>query len=636
MPWPPQHHVDVQIDAAAAAPTPPASERGGGAMAAAGNSPTSTAPTSTSTSSASPSASRASSWDRIFDSDDDSAADPTYSPSSTTSSSTSGTTSTISDTSSRTSSRTSSGTPSTSSSWQIRCASAELKVLQRDALHFSQLAARPPRPPPSPKAPTVLQWALLFLALVLAVLVGRWTLYPQQPQHSPTFDFAPIVRPSDAFALHKVAFNLPARWTDWVALPPLGMSHWQGQKDGQGVRDAFSRDLQSFVGRGLGKRVEAREEKRELWAADMKDIGALKLGVWQGTKEKGLGWIYQQIVKAADTLAPTDRACRSCVSTMAEALTTSTWVKKLEDLIDDISSWLDFELKVLDLYLDAFSHLSLASESRMRMINEDIYNIANEAVSRRSYTGGETTLVALLSESEKSQIAFAREEYGLLTFFQLLSFALPPAMRERKERILELKTNLEESKERRHTGLTSPFDQARKTYYSLPAIADLDLLLKEKQLKAQTVRKHALEWMAIHTLDRKEQNNRVSNGSTTIPPQSPAYLAYRLYQHIWTHPKIGAASWHWEGSGPTSETFSSDPRVSLQTALLFAGLDRPDPPDFSGSFLGAGERWEHYRYRMTPRKDGADLRVCWPVDYHTGPVCSHSGTEGYLMARGLL
>ncbi|EGP82136.1 uncharacterized protein MYCGRDRAFT_106645, partial [Zymoseptoria tritici IPO323] len=133
----------------------------------------------------------------------------------------------------------------------------------------------------------------------------------------------------------------------------------------------------------------------------MKDIGALKLGVWQGTKEKGLGWIYQQIVKAADTLAPTDRACRSCVSTMAEALTTSTWVKKLEDLIDDISSWLDFELKVLDLYLDAFSHLSLASESRMRTINEDIYNIANEAVSRRSHTGGETTLVALLSESEK-------------------------------------------------------------------------------------------------------------------------------------------------------------------------------------------------------------------------------------------
>ncbi|SMR64966.1 unnamed protein product [Zymoseptoria tritici ST99CH_1A5] len=119
--------------------------------------------------------------------------------------------------------------------------------------------------------------------------------------------------------------------------------------------------------------------------------------------------------------------------------------------------------------------------------------------------------------------------------------------------------------------------------------------------------------MNAHTREQPPQHRRAVNRDGSYPSlrhlaspfsrSTPNITALRLPDHLavaakqihyltWTYPTLGAASWHWEGSGPPVDQFapsSIPPKEQLEGALLFAGLDVPDPEDYAG-FLATGER----------------------------------------------
>lgn len=88
-------------------------------------------------------------------------------------------------------------------------------------------------------------------------------------------ELAPIIRPSDAFALSKIAFQLPSRWMEWITLPPLGIKHLSGFKEEADKSEArFWLSVLQMYGEELEARGRAREEIRESLAAGRQEIGA--------------------------------------------------------------------------------------------------------------------------------------------------------------------------------------------------------------------------------------------------------------------------------------------------------------------------------------------------------------------------
>ncbi|SMR65034.1 unnamed protein product [Zymoseptoria tritici ST99CH_3D1] len=119
-------------------------------------------------------------------------------------------------------------------------------------------------------------------------------------------------------------------------------------------------------------------------------------------------------------------------------------------------------------------------------------------------------------------------------------------MQERKEDILVLKVRVEALKEelaaessnctdslnnRPGCGMTTV---VRNVFHRLPTVAELDAILREKALRASTIRRIALEWMETHTLargteqqqqhhhhhDRSYPQTSTSTSTTTPPPAS--------------------------------------------------------------------------------------------------------------------
>ncbi|SMR64839.1 unnamed protein product [Zymoseptoria tritici ST99CH_3D1] len=599
-----------------------------------------------------------SSWTTMDDSDSD-ATDATYSPSE--SSSTSST----------------SETPA----WQIRSLLSEVECLKRDEYRFSRLPRRPPqrrtqhRRGWSPR--TALDWVLLLALLSLILFsscVGIPCLSHQHRQKDVSLpDFSPTVRPSDVFAMSKIAFQLPSRWMEWVALPPLGMSRL---KDGEeGARYHLS--VLQLYNEGWSRREGIRAQNRKSWTRGTKEVGAW-LEKMEGcspflttedTHTHGSGMPREVVHVAGEE---TEEACKVL-------LYDPNGVKKLTSVVDDMLDHLRFELAVLDvLYLPTLANLSRESESQMRTLNEEVYSIAVEASERsegrnrgngpsRGGGGGSGSsgIHHLLSDRDKSAIAGARREYGLLSFLALTSHALPPGMRKRKDGIRALRARIEGVQARiegfGNGSCTTPLcvtGLVREVWQRIPGVREWDGVLRERFLSASVIRRVAAEWMDSHTLQQQQQHG----GDDALPKTAKSRLhlgggggrAWRggmgggkgmerdLYSRIWLDPTRGAASWHWEGSGscPNWDPGCTAWGGELEEKLLYTDLrdlrnegqknegqrkEGKGPPEGnSGDFfglLGKGETWEDYRYRMMPRKDGADLRGCWPGGYGEGNLC---------------
>ncbi|SMR63293.1 unnamed protein product [Zymoseptoria tritici ST99CH_1E4] len=526
-----------------------------------------------------------------------------------------------------------------SSSIASSCALHELTFLKRD--NELELSAHTQRERPDRdrkrrwwKSPIgtllgVTAGVALAIAIIgLALVAGRVSLCPP-PRQTTTIPFdleRALVRPSDSLAMGKIAFHLPSRWMEWLAQPPLGTSNWlksvdSGDEAEPGTPQHQLVVLQSF-GRGLEHRVAHREEKRASWATEFEEIKSwvrrLESCGWKLQREEtrmreetdspwveeemDSTWIQQQYVKVAAALS-----CKKLVRQAANDATRT----QLEHLLDDIHSHLSRELKSVDLYLETVANLAVHSNAQLIAINQEIDNIAVKAAARlrrRSLLPTtDESLIALLSDAEKTQIALAREEYGVLTFLALVSSTLPPAMRERQAEILNLATRMEELKQQLSSAKDEGLQQLTAVATSLPTTADLDTLLKEHHLNPRTMRTSSSEWMRTY-----------SPKSYSSSPRSclhPSTNHLRLRALVWLHPTLGAASWHWNGSGRSAST-SREATTAIETALLFAGLGMEDPVDWH-RVLGkaAGERWEDFRYNMVARKDGEDLRETWVEDY---------------------
>ncbi|SMR62499.1 unnamed protein product [Zymoseptoria tritici ST99CH_1E4] len=579
-------------------------------------------PSSSSSSSAS-SAWASTVWDSDIDTDTDT--DSSYAPSSSSSTSSFDT------------------SPVLSACW-VRTAQSELVFLVKDESSLARLRRR--RYPMQVRKLLGVGIAVAFVIIGAAAMVWALTMCcrrpPQQVMHMEAVsaaDFAdinPTVRPSDALAMRKIAFHLSSKWMEWVAQPPLGMTNWREQ--GGEPQDQF-RVLQNFNHR-LGVRVATREAKRRSWGGEFGEIGTwLEECDRRATKEMDSGWLQQRLARVAAVLSTGARSSRKTVDATV-----------MTPLIEDILSHLSREITSIDLYLDVFASLALRCDARMRMVNAELYAIAVKATTRQPPPPTGRSLVALLSSAEKTRIAFAREEYGVLAFSALLSNALPPAIRKRREEIQSLTTRIEGLKQQLAVDHLNPADQQSRVLAvarNLPTIAELDAVMKEKLIHPRTIRTSALEWMRAHKHPESPIGSSSSSSSsstttttttTTLSSPPPARLSsclcntpllsclcntptpllpahLLLYTHIWLHPVLGPASWHWEGSGPARTSLTA--RLRLETALLFDGLDAEEQEEWHVNrlLLGKGERWEDRRFRMVDREDGADLRRSWPEGY---------------------
>ncbi|KJX93156.1 hypothetical protein TI39_contig4380g00002 [Zymoseptoria brevis] len=196
-----------------------------------------------------------------------------------------------------------------------------------------------------------------------------------------------MVRPSDAGAMRKIAFHLPARWVEWAQHPPLGMSHWDPARKNEGepeeprgarpelsnVRE-FLEELQSSV-EDVDLRMECREEKRIAWAGDIEDINAWLERVEEcraGIQEDS-AWIYQRLGRI---LPQSWSKGAECQALLRQAAQDPTRIEQLlRRLLDGIHSHLSYERNSVHLYLDVLAGLHFHSEARMRTVNQDMRNL---------------------------------------------------------------------------------------------------------------------------------------------------------------------------------------------------------------------------------------------------------------------
>ncbi|SMY30194.1 unnamed protein product [Zymoseptoria tritici ST99CH_1A5] len=527
---------------------------------------------------------------------------------------------------------------------RLRSLRAEVELLVRDNEYFDQLPSVRSSTRSSALKWTILRVAVPFAAICLVVLAWTVALCPGQNQvvhFEYDQDLVPTIRPSDFKALAKIGFNLPARWMEWINEPPLGMSHWW-QQDGANEPGTVQYQLLELreLGASYQKREKKRKGKRQSWAKDLAEnadwVERVERCSQRGMEMKDSAWIKHQFASVADALLPHPDG-RSACRTLQSA--NPTRMKNLGKLVDDVLNHLPAELETLEFYLDAMASLQGLSEAQINIVNKEIRAITVKAAERRSdsilpvFSWRAPSPIALLSDSEKTHIALAREEYGVLTFLSLLSYALQPAMRERREKILGLRAQLESLKDQ--ISATGPLDQRSRTLTvatGLPSMHDLDVVIREKHLNVQTIRSFAKEWKRTRTLDLKKDQSSSNQclgyspikSSTTIfsrirsssivrlPFSSTPYshklarVSRRLHHLVWTDPNTGAASWHWEGSGPSSHGLV-DQKRRIEKALLFAGLDLGGP--------GVDEVAEKRRYQMIPREDGEDVRLSWEDDY---------------------
>lgn len=458
----------------------------------------------------------------------------------------------------------------------------------------------------------------------------------------------PLVRPSDYRAVQRIAFLLGknGRWMDWALKLPLGSYHWEFVKQPRSElqpQEQLER-LQEFMVRPYYRDKTRDRVRNETTGAVSEDGWMAQLS--RRKDDDWLQWLRGKLSKHQEPI-----------------ILPSSHIANLQAMLDHVLLWVEYEDGVMNEYSTRFANLTVLSDSKMRILTSHVHHIVVKAVRRHleepdpALEG--TAIVRLLDNEEGRQIAQARAHYGVVTFLSLLAHALHPAMCERRRQTRETLMTLR--KMRAESGKCTERDvhstAAELESCVIATIEDmrhrlqrlqpfLDNVAGEKHVTG--IFKHADAWLKKRMLPVQKASSSPSHHATDIAlfqqprqllstcssflttlPISPeaaagaeSLLTTKLFTQVWLHPTIGAASWHWEGSGPNFDWFTFVWEGASEEALTYAGLVVEDMKitwSDGVRLLPASQRWEFYRYTMVPRKDGQDIRICSPTAEEKNP-----------------